>query len=246
MIRTRDPCPRAAAGVPSSRGGTGLRVLIVHGNRQTRARLEHDFKKDGYIVDVATSGTEAIARVHDGEPDAILLAFELPDGPGFETCRALRRAGLGTPVLILAAEDGTEPAVRSLDAGADDFVRRPVAFEELSARVRAMVRRCQADEGTVLRFESIEMDIANRVVQVDGEVVTLTPREFTLLEYLLRNRRRVVSRATLAERVWGQNGDDDGSNVIDVTISRLRRKLPGARSNLRTVRGLGYMLGDPA
>lgn len=223
-----------------------MRVLVVQGDPAEASRLEAGFQEQGYIVDTANTGCGAIEMAHANDVDVMVLARQLPDMSGVDVCRRIRREGLGTPIIMLAAVDDTEATVDALDAGADDYVAKPVDFEELLARVRAMFRRCQPDEGSVLRYDSIELDLANRNVTVDGETVILTPREFALLECLLRNRERVLSRTTLGDRVWGLEHDLENSNVVDVYVSRLRKKIPTDKPLIHTVHGTGYMLASAA
>lgn len=222
-----------------------MRILVAQGNNKEGKRLESRFTAESYIVDLASTAEETLRLCGQHDHDVIVLGYKLPDRDGVAVCRQMRREGMGTPVIMLASIDDTEPAVDSLDAGADDYVAKPVEFEELVARVRAMVRRCQAEEGSVLRYEGIEVDVANRNVVVNERPVVLTPREFALLEYLLRNRERVVSRNALGDRVWGLEYGEENSNVVDVYVSRLRRKLQAVDKPLiQTVHGRGYMLAS--
>lgn len=220
-----------------------MRVLVAQGDADYAEELESCFHDQSYIVDSATEAEEVRRLIDTHDHDVIIVSRKLPDGDGVELCRRLRREGVGTPVIMLAEADGTDPTVDALDAGADDYVSRPVEFEELVARVRAMVRRCMPEEGSMLRYEGIELDIANRNVTIDGTPAVLTPREFALLEYLMRNRERVVSRTALGDRVWGLEYGEENSNVVDVYVSRLRRKLKDANKPIiRTMHGQGYML----
>jgi len=220
-----------------------VRLLIAQADADYAKELESEFHDQSYIVDRATEVDDVLELIDTHDHDVIIVGRNLQDRDGVELCRRLRREGVGTPIIMIAKDDGTEPTVDALDAGADDYVSRPVKFEELFARVRAMVRRCLPEEGSMLRYEGIALDVANRNVTIDNTPAVLTPREFALLEYLMRNRERVVSRNALGDRVWGMEYGEDNSNVVDVYVSRLRRKLKDAdKPIIRTVHGTGYML----
>ena len=167
----------------------------------------------------------------------------LADVDGIDVCRGLRQRGLTTPILMLTALSSTSDKVAGLDAGADDYLTKPFEIEELVARVRALLRRGQAGEASTLKFEDVEIDLNRRTVQRDGHKIKLTAKEFTLLEYMLRNPNRVLSRSSIAEKVWDMEIDTE-SNVIEVYISMLRRKLDKDfdKPLIHTVSGSGYML----
>jgi DNA-binding response OmpR family regulator len=220
-----------------------MRLLVIEDNPKMAALLQKGFTEQGYAVDVAHNG-------HDGEfmaageaYDAIVLDLMLPDQDGLIVCRNLRRRGVGTPVLMLTALSTTQDKITGLDAGADDYVAKPFEFEELAARVRSLLRRGQSREASVLRFEGVEMDLLKRRVTRDGRSIPLSSKEFALLEYLLRNPERVLTRTMIGEHVWDMNFEPD-SNVIDVYISTLRRRIDRGfdRKLIHTVVGAGYML----
>ncbi len=223
-----------------------MRILVVQGDPRAGALLQQGFNEQGYLVDMRTLGGEAIGSCQSAEYDIVILGRHLPDIDGVELCRSMRRQGLAMPVIVLSSEDGTEPTVDALDAGADDYVAGRVEFEELLARVRAVARRGHPDEGSVLRYEGVEVDLARRTVTVGGGVVAFTPREFAVLEHLMRNRDRVVTRTSLTDQVWGEDVHPDNSNVVDVYMSRVRRKLGDKRDLIHTVHGTGYMLAAAA
>ncbi len=227
-----------------------MRLLILHDDSEDAHRLKAHFTQQSYLVDLATTSDQAFRFCDEHEHDVIVIGRDLhEDDNGVDVCRKMRREDIGTPVIMYAeaGEDGVAPTVEALDAGADDYVTEDIELEELEARVRAMVRRCQPEEGSMLRYDGVEIDVANRNVLVNCKPVVLTPREFALLEYLVRNRERVVSRTALGDRVWGHDYGAENSNVVDVYVSRLRKKLKTTgRELIHTVHGTGYMLATQA
>ncbi|MGE3182219.1 MAG: response regulator transcription factor, partial [Phycisphaerae bacterium] len=158
--------------------------------------------------------------------------------------RNIRKEGIGTPIIVLSVPNQTDERVAVLDAGADDFIEKPIEFRELVAHMNAMVRRCQADNAHILEYADLELDTANRNVRRGDRAIVLTPREFALLEYLVRNRERVVDRVVVGEHVWGEDYARRESNVVDVYVSRLRRKIdrPADAPLIHTAPGIGYIL----
>ncbi|HOB75568.1 MAG TPA: response regulator transcription factor [Phycisphaerae bacterium] len=225
-----------------------MRVLVIEDNPKIASLIEEGFKAQGYAVDKVESGHEGENKAAEQHYDTIILDIMLPDQDGVQVCRNLRRRGVSTPVLMLTALSTTLDKVAGLDAGADDYLTKPFEFDELLARVRALLRRGEAQEAAVLRFEDLEMDLVHRTVTRAGQKIKLTTKEFALLEYLMRNPERVLSRASIGEHVWDMDFDND-SNVIDVYISMLRRKIDRAFSHplIHTVIGTGYVLSatDP-
>ncbi len=222
-----------------------MRILVIDDNQKMARFLSQGLSENGYAVDTAHSGLQG---EHMGavEPyDLIVLDVMLPDQDGVATCRNLRRRGVKAPVLMLTALSATVDKVKGLDAGADDYLPKPFELDELLARVRALLRRGQAQEASHLRFADIEMDLLRREVARGGRKIRLTAKEFALLEYFLRNPNRVLTRTAIGEHVWDMNFDTD-SNVIDVYVSMLRRKLDKGfdRRLLHTIVGTGYMLSD--
>ena len=224
-----------------------MKILVVDDERAVRESLRRALELEGYDVQLAEDGAQAIERLggENGGPDAVVLDVLMPGIDGIEVCRYLRRTGNTTPVLMLTARDGVGDRVAGLDAGADDYLVKPFALEELLARVRALLRRATPGPDEVLRFADVELSPSRREVVRAGEPIELTRTEFNLLELFLRNPRQVLTRSVIFERVWGY---DFGfaSNSLDVYIGYLRRKTEsGGRPRLiRTVRGVGYALRE--
>jgi two-component system response regulator MprA len=203
---------------------------------------------EGYEIELAADGYEALQTLEangDAQPDAVILDVLMPAVDGLEVCRRLRRAGNRVPVLMLTARDEIENRVAGLDAGADDYVSKPFALEELVARVRALLRRTSPDDDELLRFADLELDPGTREVRRGSDLIELTRTEFALLELFMTNPRQVLTRSIIFERVWGY---DFGfaSNSLDVYIGYLRRKTEagGKLRLIQTVRGVGYALRE--
>ncbi|HET9294434.1 MAG TPA: response regulator transcription factor [Gemmatimonadales bacterium] len=223
-----------------------MKVLVVEDDRKVAGFIEQGLKEEGWIVDVAPDGEEATMLAHVYQYDVILLDVVLPKKNGFQVAAELRREGRNTPILMLTSRDAVEDVVRGLDAGADDYLSKPFRFEELLARMRALVRRGGAERLEVLRYGPIAMDRLRHVVTVKDRPLDLTPKEFQLLEFFLLHTEEVVRRTTLLEKVWDMHFDPE-SNVVDVHVGNLRRKLlDGSGANLiTTVRGVGFSLRTP-
>jgi two-component system response regulator MprA len=220
-----------------------MRILVVDDERAVRESLRRALQLEGYEVELAEDGADALAKLNGGgTPDAMILDVLMPTIDGLEVCRRVRREGNSVPVLMLTARAEVESRVAGLDAGADDYLPKPFALEELLARLRALLRRSGGTD-EVLRFEDLELDPSTREARRGGELMELTRTEFNLLELFMRNPRQVLTRSTIFERVWGY---DFGfaSNSLDVYIGYLRRKTEaGKRPRLiQTVRGVGYAL----
>jgi two-component system copper resistance phosphate regulon response regulator CusR len=220
-----------------------MQLLVIEDNPKMAGFVRQGFVEMGYGVDVAHTGHDGEEMATVNQYDAVILDVMLPDQDGVQVCRNLRRCGVRTPILMLTALSTTADKVAGLDAGADDYLTKPFEFDELVARIRALLRRGQAQESSVLKFDDIEMDLATRKITRAGERIRLTPKEFALLEYFMRNPNRVLSRTAIAAHVWDINFDPD-SNVIDVYVSMLRRKIDRdfARPLIHTVVGTGYIL----
>jgi two-component system copper resistance phosphate regulon response regulator CusR len=225
-----------------------MRILVVEDDRKVARFIQQGLEEEGHAVDVAPDG-DAGARLAHVEPyDVLILDVQLPAKNGLALASELRREGVATPILMLTARDTTEDIVRGLDAGADDYLTKPFAFDELVARVRALGRRgATGSPAATLRFADVEADGVHHRATRGGRPLDLTPREFRLLEHFLGRPDAVVTRTELLEKVWDMSFDP-GSNVVDVHVSNLRGKLEeGGRARLiQTVRGVGFALREPA
>jgi len=220
-----------------------MRILVVEDDRKTARFLKQGLEEEGHAVDVAADGAEAGQLGHVHPYDLIILDVMLPGRNGLQLATEFRREGLQTPILMLTGRDSTADVVRGLDAGADDYLTKPFAFDELIARVRALTRRQSGEAGGLLRYGDLELDRLKRVVRRRGRVLDLSPREFRLLEHFLLHAEEVLTRTNLLEKVWDMSFDPE-TNVIDAHISNLRRKLEeGSEPRLiQTIRGAGYSL----
>ncbi len=222
-----------------------MRILVVEDNEKLAVSVKAGLEQEGYAVDVALDGEEGLLladSLKDGY-DAVVLDLMLPRRDGVSVIRALRARGSHTPVLMLTARDGIRDRVGGLDAGADDYLTKPFAFEELAARLRAILRRPRERGGVKLRVGDIELDSNTHEVCVRGNPVTLTAKEYRLLELFLRLPRHVLSREQITNSLWDQDYDG-ASNVVEVHVKNLRRKLAeaGQHEYIETVRGAGYRL----
>ncbi|MGW4944870.1 response regulator transcription factor [Actinoplanes sp. NPDC004185] len=226
-----------------------MRLLVVEDEEDLAEGLRVGLARTGYAVDVALDAAEAYDRLTVNEYDLMLLDVNLPDGDGFTLCRSLRNGELDTPgetdlrVLMLTARGGLEDRVRGLDEGADDYLVKPFALAELLARVRALLRRDTAGTSSVLTVGDVVLDVARHVATLRGERLTLTPKEFGVLEYLMTRPGHVVSSEELLEHVWDANADPF-TQTVRVTVGTLRRKL--GEGSIETVVGRGYRLRDGA
>src|SRR3954468_15123094 len=224
-----------------------MRVLVVDDDVAVRESLRRALRLEGYEVELAADGGEALQLLgaNGDDPDLVVLDVLMPNVDGLEVCRQLRRTGRRVPVLMLTARDEVADRVAGLDAGADDYVVKPFALEELLARVRALLRRAADEAVDVLHFADLELDPATREVRRDGDLIELTRTEFALLELFMLNPRQVLTRSIIFERVWGYDFGF-GSNSLDVYIGYLRRKTEagGKPRLIQTVRGVGYALRD--
>jgi DNA-binding response OmpR family regulator len=221
-----------------------MRILVVEDDRKVASFIRRGLEEEGYAVDVAPDGAAAVDLALGGTPyDLVVLDIMLPKRDGFAVLRVLREYRMSAPVLVLTARDRVPDRVTGLDLGADDYLTKPFVFEEFLARVRALLRRATAQRTPTLELADLQLDPATRRVTRAGRAITLTAREYALLEYFLRNVGRVLTRPMLAEHVWGIDFDPE-SNVIDVYVGYLRRKidLPGETRLLHTTRGTGYVM----
>lgn len=224
-----------------------MKILVVEDDRKVAGFIEQGLREEGYAVDVGKDGEDGVMLAHINQYDAILLDLMLPKKNGIQVASELRREGRTTPILMLTARDSTEDIVRGLDAGADDYLSKPFKFDELLARLRALVRRGGAARMERLTFGPIELDRLKHHAFAGTTKLDLTPREFQLLEHFLLHPGQVVRRTELLEKVWDMHFDPE-SNVVDVHVGNLRRKLrdAGCDSILQTVRGVGFTLQEPA
>jgi len=220
-------------------------VLVVEDEPRLSQLVRRVLEEEGHTVDSAGDGEEGLAMAIEGSHDVIVLDVLLPEMDGIEVCETLRRKRMDTPVLLLTALDSVEDRVRGLDAGADDYLPKPFAFQELLARLRALGRRkVQGREASELRVEDLTLDLNRRRAQRAGKNIELSPKEFSLLEFLMRNEGRVVTRTQILDHLWGYDYESE-SNLVDVYVAYVRRKVDNGngRSLIRTVRGIGYALG---
>ncbi|MCL4313047.1 MAG: response regulator transcription factor [Actinobacteria bacterium] len=224
-----------------------MRVLVVDDDPAVRRSLERALKLEGYEVELAEGGRQALNVLMDHSPDAVVLDLMMPEIDGLEVCRRLRAAGDWTPILILTARDAVDDRVSGLDAGADDYLVKPFALAELLARLRALLRRHGEDNSGVLRFADLTLDQASHEVSRAGKPLALTRTEFSLLELFLNNPRQVLTREVILDRVWGYDFQTT-SNSLEVYIGYLRRKTEegGLPRLIHTVRGVGYILKEPS
>jgi DNA-binding response OmpR family regulator len=220
-----------------------MRILVVEDDQKAARFLKQGLEEEGHVTDVAADGEEGSQLAHLAPYDLIVLDIQLPRKDGLQLSRELRRDRIETPILMLTGRDTTEDVVRGLDAGADDYLSKPFAFDELLARVRALTRRQVTGPAGVLRYDDLELDRLRRVGTRAGRLLDLSPREFRLLEYLLLHSEEVVTRTMLLQKVWDMSFDPE-TNVVDAHISNLRRKLEDGSGTrlIQTIRGVGYTL----
>ncbi|MFO7783772.1 MAG: winged helix-turn-helix domain-containing protein [Thermodesulfobacteriota bacterium] len=220
-----------------------MRILVVEDENKVAGFIRRGLEEEGYAVDVAGDGESGLAMALDGVHDLVLLDVHLPGMNGFSVLRELRGRKVTTPVLLLTVRATIEDKVLGLDSGADDYLTKPFAFQELLARVRALLRRRSEDRSALLQVADLTLDPARRIAHRGGETIELTTKEFALLEYFMRNRDRVLTRTMIAEHVWDYDFDSM-TNVIDVYVNYLRKKIDKGRERklIHTVRGSGYMM----
>jgi DNA-binding response OmpR family regulator len=221
-----------------------MRILIVEDERKVALFLKKGFQAESYSVDIAVDGAQALQLALSNNYDAIILDVMLPKKNGLDVLRELREDQNTTPVLVLSVKADVEHRITGLNLGADDYLPKPFSFSEVLARVRAIVRRASTDTlGTILSIADLRVDLVARTVERDGHAITLTNKEFEVLEYLLRNKGRVLSRIILTEHIWDMHFDSE-TNIVDVVINRLRRKIDDdfPIKLIQTVRGVGYVL----
>ena len=221
-----------------------MRILVVEDQTKMANFVKRGLNEVGYAVDLAESGQAAEMLTAENEYDLIILDVMLPDQNGLDTARHMRADGYGGPILMLTALSTTKDKIHGLDAGADDYLTKPYEFDELLARVRALLRRKGSASGSSnIKYSDLELDLIHRTVKREGKEISLTAKEFALLEYLMRNPERPLGRVSIAEHVWDIHFDSE-SNVIDVYINLLRKKVdaPFGKRLIHTVVGVGYVL----
>lgn len=221
------------------------RILLIEDESKIADFIRRGLKLEGYEVDVAYDGDVGLDKAVEGKPDLIILDLMLPGVDGMDVCRSLREAGFEMPILMLTARDAVADRVAGLDAGADDYLVKPFAFDELVARIRALLRRSAPAEDEMLAFSDLVMNVTTREVKRRERPIELTAKEFDLLETFVRHPRQVLTRDQLYQRVWGYDFSGE-SNIIEVYIRYLRAKLEegGEPRLIHTVRGVGYVLRD--
>ncbi|MEA2712367.1 MAG: hypothetical protein QOK27_328 [Gemmatimonadales bacterium] len=220
-----------------------MKILVVEDDRTVGQYVKRGLEEQRYHADLVDDGMEGLRLASGGRYDLIVLDLRLPEMNGLEVLRTLRDRGNTTPVLVLTAQDAVDFKVQALRSGADDYVTKPFAFEELLARVEALGRRPKEIRTPLLRVGDLELDMATREVRRAGERIELTPKEYTVLEYLMRHAGRVMSRTLITEYAWDYHFDP-GTNIVDVVINRLRKKVDSGQIQklVHTVRGVGYVV----
>lgn len=224
-----------------------MKILIVDDENSLLKQLQQIFESQRYTVETATDGEDAFDKLFNGPFDLIILDIMMPKVDGLTVLQEIRKAGIKTPVLMLTAKGDVEDKIKGLDLGADDYLPKPFSLDELMARVRALFRRSGGQIDSALQVYDLKLDTVSRDVTKDGKLLELTPREFSILEFLLYNKNRVVSRFSLAEHVWGDAFDPFSmSNFMDVHIKNLRHKIGdlGHGKIIQTIRGVGYIIKD--
>jgi heavy metal response regulator len=220
-----------------------MRLLVVEDEKKVASFIKQGLEEEGYAVDLALDGEKGLEMALDGVHDLIILDISLPKMDGLQVLKKLRQQKVNTPVLLLTVRATIEDKVLGLDAGADDYLTKPFAFQELVARVRALMRRRAEADPALLQVADLILDPARRVVSRGGEKIELTAKEFALLEYFMRNRGRVLTRTLMIEHVWNYDFDTM-TNIVDVYVNYLRKKIDSGREPklIHTVRGVGYVL----
>ncbi|MBL7995721.1 response regulator transcription factor [bacterium] len=224
-----------------------MKILIIEDEKKVARAIKERLEKEGFIATIAYNGEEGFFRVNSETFDLVILDWMLPGRDGIEILEIMRQKSISTPVIVLTARDSVEDKVTGLGAGADDYLIKPFAFPELVARIRALSRRGKKESAQHLSFAGIEMNLLTRKVSRDQKVLQLTNKEFELLEYLLRNKNKIVSRGMLSQNVWHEMARATPlDNVIDVHIAHLRKKIddPFDTKLLHTLRGVGFILSE--
>jgi DNA-binding response OmpR family regulator len=220
-----------------------MKILVIEDDRTVGQYVKHGLEEQRFTTDLVDEGLEGLRMASTGHYDVIVMDLRLPGMTGLEIVRTMRDRGIATPVLMLTAQDSVEFKVAGLRAGADDYVTKPFSFEELLARVEALSRRPREVAPPVLELDDLTLDVGAREVRRGGQLLDLTPKEYLVLEYLMRHPGRVMSRTLITEYAWDYHFDP-GTNIVDVVINRLRKKVDngGGKKLIHTVRGVGYVV----
>ncbi len=223
-----------------------MRLLIIEDDRKVASFIKQGLEEERYIVETAADGITGLEMAMNNPFDAILLDIMLPGRDGFSILKELRDAGVQTPVIMVTARGAAEDKIAGLDLGADDYLAKPFNFDELAARLRAIMRRSSTEKSTKLRCADLVLDTVSHLAYRFGREIELTTKEYALLEYLMRHKNRILSRATITQHVWKHNFDPE-SNIIDVYIKRLRAKIESENSRklIQSIRGVGYRIREP-
>lgn len=222
-----------------------MRILVVEDEKKVANFIKHGLEEERYIVEIAGDGITGLDIAMNNHFDAMLLDVMLPGKDGFTLLREIRDAGISTPVIMLTARANVEDRVSGLDLGADDYLPKPFSFEELAARLRSILRRSSPEKTTKLRCGDLILDTVSHLAYRQGREIELTTKEYSLLEYLMRNKNRILSRSTITQHVWKHNFDPE-SNIIDVYIKRLRSKIEkdDIKPLIQSIRGVGYRMRE--
>ncbi|GAB1371616.1 response regulator transcription factor [Candidatus Kapaibacterium sp.] len=224
-----------------------MRVLVVEDEKKVANFIKHGLEEERYIVETVNDGISAIDVVMNNHFDAIVLDVMLPGKDGLTLLKEIRDSGISTPVILLTARSTVEDKVAGLDLGADDYLPKPFSFDELAARLRSILRRSSPEKSTKLRAGDLILDTVSHLAYRHGREIELTTKEYALLEYMMRNKNRILSRSTITQHVWKHNFDPE-SNIIDVYIKRLRSKIEkdDEKPIVQSIRGVGYRLREVA
>lgn len=222
-----------------------MRILVVEDEKKVANFLKHGLEEERYVVETVHDGVDGLHLARDKSFDAILLDVMLPGIDGFEILRRLREDNVNTPILMLTAKGNTEDKIEGLDLGADDYLPKPFSFDELAARLRALLRRSSEEKSTKLKCGDLILDTVTHIATRNNKEIELTTKEYALLEYLMRNKNRILSRSTITQHVWKHTFDPE-SNIIDVYVKRLRTKLGMEEQNsiIQSIRGVGYRIRE--
>jgi heavy metal response regulator len=222
-----------------------MKILLVEDERKVASFIKRGLEEEHFTVDVAYDGESGEFMALTSEYDLIILDILLPKKNGFEVLKSLRANGIQTPILILTAKGSIDDKVEGLNSGADDYLTKPFAFAELIARIRSLLRRTSSEKSNIIKVADLELDTVKHIAKRGEKIIELTAREYSLLEYFMRNKGRVLTRTMIAEHIWDYHFDT-GSNIIDVYVRRLRKKIDEGfpKKLIHTIRGVGYIIKE--